>query len=386
METNFDFRTESYGELGGVGWRRLRGQEGLARGVEVIVLDNGLLRMEVVPTRGMGIRRVRIPNGLRLGWDSPVKGPVHPQFVRLEEEGGTGWLRGFDEWLVRCGLFSNGAPCEDEVVTPVGGKRTVPLPLHGRIANLPARGVNFFLTPEGRFVLSGSIREAVVFGSALRLETSVELSPGEASFTVHDRVTNVGGKPSEFALLYHLNFGRSLLEAGSRLTAPVRWLQARDSADPEKLARALTFTAPEAGAGEEVYYLGLASDPDGQVPIVLANAAASQGCRLRYEAERLPWFTLWKYLASEAEGYVVGLEPGTNLPNPKPFERQHGRIPVLGVGESFSTRLKVDLLLDARAVGQAEAGVRSLQERLSPEIPPSGLAPENLGYTPDITY
>jgi galactose mutarotase-like enzyme len=384
MESVYDFRTESYGELGGVGWRRLRGNQGLASGVEVIVLDNGLLRMEVVPTRGMGIRRVRVPGGPRLGWDSPVLGPVHPRFIRLEEEGGTGWLRGFDEWLVRCGLFSNGAPCEDAVETPLGGRRPTLLPLHGRIANLPARAVNFSLGDDGSFALSGSVREAVVFGSVLRLTTTVRMFPGAAGFSVEDTVTNLGGRPSEFQLLYHLNFGRPLLEAGARLVAPIAWLQARDEVARRGLDEVVGFGPPTAGAYEQVYYAGMRPDAGGKVPVVLRDASGATGCRLVYEARQLPCFTLWKYLASEAEGYVVGLEPGTNYPNPRPFERGRGRVPVLAPGESFTTTLRFDLLLEEAAVGKAEAEVEALVAGRPLATPPEGLSPDE--SLPELDY
>jgi hypothetical protein len=386
MQSVFDFRTQSYGTLGTVEWRRLIGQSGLSKDVEVIILDNGLIRLEVMPTRGMGIRRVTAAGGVRLGWDSPIAGPVNPQHIRLEEEGGTGWLRGFDEWLVRCGLFSNGAPCEDEVESALGTKRRISLPLHGRIANLPARGVNFSLGDDGSFTLTGSVREAVVFGSALRLTTTLRLFPGECRFSIIDTVTNLGGRPSEFELLYHLNFGRSLLEEGSRVVAPVAWIKARDAVAMAGLSAATEITAPKAGEPEQVYFVGLHADAEGHVPVVLRNAAGTQGCRLRYEQKTLPAFTLWKYLASEAEGYVVGLEPGTNYPNPKPFERAHGRVPVLGAGESFTTTLGFDLLLDASAVTAAEDAVRNLSAKGGFLQAPDGVSPDDSLPISDFSF
>src|SRR5437870_5014081 len=97
-----------------VGWsiskRVLRG--GLRDGVDVIEVHNGALGFTIVPTRGMGIWKGNY-RGLALGWDSPVRGPVHPKFVNLLDRGGLGWLNGFDEWIVRCGLDSNGAPGDD---------------------------------------------------------------------------------------------------------------------------------------------------------------------------------------------------------------------------------------------------------------------------------
>src|SRR5262245_43772063 len=76
-----------------VGWtiskRTLRG--GLCDGVDVIEMHNGALAFTVVPTRGMGIWKGNY-RGLALGWDSPVRGPVHPKHVNLLERGGLGWL------------------------------------------------------------------------------------------------------------------------------------------------------------------------------------------------------------------------------------------------------------------------------------------------------
>ena len=72
--------------------RRLRG--GVSDGVDVVEIDNGALTLEVLPTRGMGLWRGRF-QGIPIGWDSPVKLPVHPAFVSLDERGGFGWLAGF---------------------------------------------------------------------------------------------------------------------------------------------------------------------------------------------------------------------------------------------------------------------------------------------------
>src|SRR5947207_3845447 len=102
---------------------------GLREGVDIGEVDNGALSFSVLPTRGMGIWRGRY-RGISLGWQAPVLGPVHPQFVSLADRNGLGWLTGFDEWLCRCGLHSMGAPGDDN---------GYPLTLHGRIANSPAR-------------------------------------------------------------------------------------------------------------------------------------------------------------------------------------------------------------------------------------------------------
>ena len=90
--------------------RRLHG--GRRDGVDLIIVDNGVLRFAIVPTRGMGLWK-GFHEGNVLGWESPIAdGPVHPALVNLTAAGGLGWLDGFDELMARCGLENNGAPFE----------------------------------------------------------------------------------------------------------------------------------------------------------------------------------------------------------------------------------------------------------------------------------
>src|SRR5262249_54168662 len=88
---------------------------GKQEGVDVIVVDNGRLTFTVIPTRGMGVAKVEMGE-IRLGWDSPVKEITHPQFVNLQSRGGLGWLEGFNEWMVRCGLEWAGHPGKDKFI------------------------------------------------------------------------------------------------------------------------------------------------------------------------------------------------------------------------------------------------------------------------------
>ena len=76
---------------------------GRQEGVDVIVVNNGKLTFTVIPTRGMSVLKVALGD-VTLGWNSPVKEVVHPQFINLQNRGGLGWLEGFNEWIVRCGL------------------------------------------------------------------------------------------------------------------------------------------------------------------------------------------------------------------------------------------------------------------------------------------
>ncbi len=61
---------------------------------------------------------------------------------------------------------------------------------------------------------------------------------------------------------------------------------------------------------------------------------------MAFSTKELPYFTLWKNTAAEADGYVTGLEPGTNFPYNRRLERQAGRVPKLAPGES--RRMAID--------------------------------------------
>ena len=76
----------------------------------MVWVDNGKIQITLIPTRGMGIQMVTLEGKRILGWDSPVKDVVHPNFINLNSRGGLGWLEGFNEWLCRCGMEWNGRP------------------------------------------------------------------------------------------------------------------------------------------------------------------------------------------------------------------------------------------------------------------------------------
>jgi hypothetical protein len=85
---------------------------------------------------------------------------------------------------------------------------------------------------------------------------------------------------------------------------------------------------------------------------------------VRWNLRQLPCFTVWKNTAAVEEGYVTGLEPATNFPNFKTFERQQGRVRVLPPGgiwesnwsiEAFDTREGVAGVMKEIALLQAQA-------------------------------
>jgi hypothetical protein len=349
----------------------LRG--GLQEGVDVVEIDNGKLRFAVLPTRGMGIWKAQAGD-LRLGWDSPVKDPVHPAFINPLERGGLGWLKGFNEWIVRCGLSSMGAPGPDMMVDNNGNTSEMFLPLHGNIANVPARKVSIEIT-NTEIILRGEVNEAMLFGPVLRLNSEIRTAFGSAALTINDTVTNIGCNPTEHQLLYHVNYGAPLLEKGARLLTPFKNVAPRDSRAMEGVAGFDQFDAPMAGFVEQCYFFELAAKQGSRETLaMLRNAEGNQASVLRYKLKDFPCFTLWKNTAAREDGYVAGLEPATSFPNARNFERGQGRVPTLKGGESRSTSLTVEALDTKKAISATEKEIRALQKTVKSTLHPQPIA------------
>ncbi len=348
--------------------RSLKG--GLQDGVDLIEVDNGALSIFIVPTRGMGIWK-GIYRGIPLGWESPVRDLVNPAFIDLNDRGGLGWLKGFNEWIVRCGLDSNGAPCTDIIIDNNGNKADVFLPLHGKIANIPARHVEVRvdLSPPHRITVLGIVEEAMVFGPTLRLTTAISTELGSSTFTISDRITNLNRRPAELELLYHCNYGAPLLEDGATLVAPFKTVCPRDPRAQEGIRAHNRFAGPEPGFVEQVYFYELTGKRGSQEAAVLfKNRDGSLGSSLHFSLKQMPCFTLWKNTTASEDGYVTGLEPATNYPNPKGFERERGRVAQLEGGETRQIDLTVAVHDTRRSVQETEGLIRQIQKGAKPRV------------------
>jgi len=355
----------------GDGWhidkRRLLG--GLSDGVDVVEVNNGRLSFVVVPTRGMGIWKGTF-DGCFLGWDSPVRELVHPSYVNLEDRGGLGWLNGFNEWVVRCGLESNGVPGEDLIIDNMGNKKLVRLPLHGRIANIPASEVRAFVGLDHPFELGvkGVVYERSMFGPNLKLSTSITSEVGGNWLKISDVIENVGGIPAETQLLYHCNYGAPFLEDGAHLVTPLRRVAPRDRRASEGIGDFASFGPPQAGFVEQVYFFELLGDGEGRTRVLLTNKDETKATSISFSLRQLPHFTLWKNTASLSDGYVVGLEPATNFPNPRRFERERGRVINLKPRENYAAEVVIAVHLGKEEAQGVKDWIKNLQDAVKPKV------------------
>ncbi len=340
-------------------------QGGMQEGVQLIEVNNGAIQFTIIPTRGMSLYNV-VSGDLELGWQSPVKQIVHPQHIDLNDQGGLGWLAGFNELMVRCGVAFAGHPGEDD------GKM---LTLHGRIGNIPAHDVSIAVDskPPHRIRVRGKVSERMFKFGQFDLWTEVSTIPGSHSIQINDVLVNQSDYAQEYQIIYHTNFGRPLLEQGAQFVAPVKTLAPFDAYAAKDLGSYATYLGPTPNYGEQVYCATLFADAAGQTAVMLKNADGQQGAGIRYNSGTLPYFTLWKNTDTEADGYVTGLEPGTGYPYNRSVERAEGRVPKLGAGQQTRFALDIEVLQERAAVERFQQKIKILQgdrQTSSSETPP----------------
>jgi len=343
----------------------LRG--GRQQGTELIEVQNGRLRFTVIATRGMSVLSVE-SGDVRLGWDSPVKEVVHPQFIHLESRGGLGWLEGFNEWLVRCGLEWMGHPGRDRFCNATGDEVEMDLTLHGRIGNIPASEVEVVIEagPPPRIQIRGLVEERMFHGPKLSLCATISTELDSNTLRIEDTVINQGADEQEFQMLYHANFGPPLLQAGARFLGALKRVQPFNAHAARNLDHYASYAGPQPGFREEAYCLEPLPGPAGVTELLLQNALGDRGVSLAFPVTQLPCVTLWKNL--EADGYVTGLEPGTGYPYTRRLEREAGRVPKLAPQSSRQFRIEVAIHADRTSVTSAAQRIQTLQGASAPVL------------------
>jgi hypothetical protein len=349
------------GEISPLKARWVSLHSGLSQGVNLLIIENDKCSISLVPQRGMGIWKV-LAAGQEFGWNSPIRGPVNPVFVPLMEPSGLGFLDGFDELLTRCGLESNGAPEFSD-----DGK--LKFPLHGRIANKPAYRLKVTIDPDAdELSVTGFVEESRFHFQKLRLTTTITMNLGDSGIHLIDEVSNFSASPAQTQMLYHVNFGSPLLGEGAKIVAPVKTIVPRNANAAKSVTRWDHYPAPAAGTEESVYFFELFADAASRTQAMLRNAESTLGVSMSWDTETLPYFTLWKNPTAAADGYVTGLEPGTNFPNPRSFEGKQGRYVTLAPDQSVRYDLTLDFLTSKEEVLSAESQVNAIAAGRQPQV------------------
>lgn len=303
--------------------RSSRVEDGAARGMRAIdVRVWGGIDLRILPDRGFDLGQAWY-QGVPLAWVSRM-GEMAP----LEGLEGVAWGETFGGGLVvTCGLRNVGMPSEGHG-------------LHGTYSHLPAREVEVrrHISAEAQFVEATALIEDAGDSHHLRVERAIRTHALAGIVELTDVTTNLGPDAEETPLLYHFNFGFPLWSAGAELRLEAIETIPRD--DVSKASLDGWARPPEVHESEERVLEHLLEGSDGWGNARVLNEAVGVGVTIRWRTEELPRFHQW---VNPSPGmYVLGLEPANCSTSGRAHDRDLGRLPSLGPGESRQTRLRVE--------------------------------------------
>ncbi len=286
---------------------------GRADGVRAtqVTNQNGL-QFTVTADRCMDISSLRY-KGINISYINQC-GVVSPQYFEHEENG---WLRSFTAgFLTTCGLDNVGSPCEEN---------SIKYGLHGRISHIPAEEYcarTEFIDGERQAVISGEIRQGVLFGEKLTLKREIRAYQREDTIEITDEIRNTGFREEEFMVLYHFNIGYPFLDKECELFIDNTSVLSRNKHSEAYKDEMYRITKPN--DLEEMCYYHKMNDRRGVSAAGVYQAKYQVGFIIYYENRILDHFVQWKNLSKGQ--YVLGLEPGSNFVDGKKAERMRDTI------------------------------------------------------------
>lgn len=316
--------------------RRSELVEGNERGADLIEVFNASgFCFSVLPGRSLDIAFAHY-RGTPLCFRSNT-GDVGPTFY---EPQGYGWLRGFFGGLVvSCGMTFTGHPEVDSQ------EENEELGLHGRLSFIPAKSVGTQSCWEGEdyvVKVKGEMREAVVFGTNLKLTREISTVLGEKCLRIYDRIENLSVDSSPLMFVYHTNPGFPILDAGTRLIInsekTTEWLEDRE-VGPQDYEVA---QSPQREAHDDIYVHCPRADAEGNVHVALVNDRLQLGLYWKFCISEMPLLNQWQHFHRGT--YVTGIEPGVVSMLGRAWNRKHGYLQHIQPGEVREFHLEIGVL------------------------------------------
>jgi hypothetical protein len=270
------------------------------------------IALDIALDRGGDIHRLSF-RGVEIGWHGAADG-ITP-WPALDSEEGLGFLRGFDGFLVTCGLDHHGVATRtsaDHFLYPL--RHNNHHPLHGRIMAQKAELVHKSIDwQDAQISVSLIVRQASVFGEVLELVRTYRISLESPEIEIVDAVRNCGFRPVRHGILYHFNIGYPMLDANARLIGN-GWKLA-DKLDP-------TGAVP---SDDHVEIVDAGGSPEGGT-VGITNTSLGLELSMEFDPKKLPVTALWR--AFQSGVFALGLEPQTawNDPDNETLSPQETRI------------------------------------------------------------
>ncbi len=319
--------------------------DGPDRGVRAFELRNGRnLELTMLADRGLDVASLRY-RGINVGLNNKVG--LRSPYLYVED-GGSGFLKQFHGGMMStCGITYAGAAGVDE------GK---PLGLHGPLNNTPASQANAWVDYEGDervLKVGGLVHEAEVFGTDMVMRRDFTVESERDVLRIHDTVTNQSFETQPVMLIYHINFGYPMLDAGAKCYFSAGAIAARTEFAEQGMANYFEMEEPGCGRDEQCYYHTQWPE-DGEAFAMLHNEKLGVAAIVRFDAKVLPLMCQWKCM--RASEYALGLEPTTSGVVNRSEARALGNLTYLEAGESREYNISIELTDDPARI----AGYRAL--------------------------
>ena len=253
--------------------------EGKERGLRVLDCDNGKLRFLLNESKALDVMQL-YHEGQNISFISKNGFTAREIPFAGRFEGGM---------VYTCGLDS------------VGGREG--FELHGTLHNTPARVVRAECGEQG-ITVEAEIADTALFGKNLLLHRKIFSAVGSDRLEMCDTLENRGIRAEEYCLLYHVNLGYPLLDAGAELVDDACEVIPRTPWAAEHAKMRTKMEKPVANEEEMCYFLRLKTPR-----VCLKNKSLGKQFVLEWTKETLPHFVEWKSMASG--DYALGLEPCT---------------------------------------------------------------------------
>jgi hypothetical protein len=337
-------RFENVHQLAGITTATL--DDGPQRGSRVAMVNTGsALRYTIALDRGADlVHATANQHSLAYLTQNGIKPPG--QEYNREDDWQYSWPAGL---MTTCGPVHIGHARDHD------GVRTS---LHGRHSNLPAT-VNAVIQPDpwaGRMEMGvdATIADTRGFGPNVVVERSIRSTIGSDSITLTDKTTNRDPRPNPFGLMYHVNCGWPLMDAGSKLVLSGKfdpWLEPMQEAPlPKSLEGWKDVPAPSKDflAGSRGGIITPNTDRDGIAHVGMINPKLNIALELCFKVRQIPRVMIWQNYCPGM--YVCGIEPLIGSPFDKAQEPQHHK--TLKPGQSRKTELTLNVLTDAKAIAK----------------------------------
>jgi len=309
--------------------------DGPSRGLRAFDLKNGKnIEMTILADRALDISHLSY-KGVNVGLANKVG--IRSPYLYVEDAG-SGFLKQFfGGLLTTCGIsYAGGAGVDGDKA----------LGLHGPLNNLPAEQANCEVAYEGDdrvLRVSGKMHESEVFGTDMLMERSIVLETESDKVRIHDVVTNQSYAKQPVMMIYHINFGYPMLDAGAKIYLSATKITPRD--DYAAAAQDLynVMEAPGVGRDEQCYF-HTEQPADGEGFAMLHNEEKGIAAIIRFDKDVLPFMCEWKCM--RAGEYALGLEPTTSGVKNRADARAEGLLTYLEPGESREYNVSIEMTDD----------------------------------------